>query len=290
MAALFGKAIVITGAGAGLGAAYARHAASCGAAVVTNDIDRTAADRVAAELAAAGARAISVPGDVSNWTFAARLVDACCDAFGGIDGLVNNAGVLRHGDIFAMTEADLRRMLDVNVVGTAACAAAAARRMREARAGAIVNVTSGSQAGDIALGAYGASKGAVATLTYAWALELAEFGVRVNAVSPLAQTSMSAANSAFLARQNAHRPIPLSTLPAPEASAPVVSFLLSDEARAVNGQVVRIAGRQLSLVSHPMIAAPVLDGEWTLDAVRGAFASTLAARQARLGLAQAKEG
>lgn len=287
MRALEGKAVVITGAGAGLGAAYARHAASLGAAVVVNDLAPDAAMRVAAELTAAGARAIARPGDVSSWSFAGELVDSCVDAFGALDGLVNNAGLLRPAGLLDMSESDLRRMIDVNICGLVACATRAARVMIAKGRGSIINIASGSHAGDIGLGGYAATKGAVASLTYSWAMELADSGVRVNAVSPLAQTAMAQENLAFIARRSTGRQPPAAALPDPAASAPVVSFLLSERSAAINGQIVRITGDTLSLMTHPAIAPPALKGDWTFEAVCEAFADVLSSRQRPLGLSLA---
>ncbi|WP_342363265.1 SDR family oxidoreductase [Terrarubrum flagellatum] len=284
MGALEGKAIVITGAGAGLGEAYARHAAGLGASVVVNDIDSEAASRVAASIEKASCRAVAKAGDISSWNVARELIECCVDSFGAIDGLVNNAGVLRPAEILDMSEADLRLMLDVNIGGSVACGVHAARRMKERGKGSIVNVTSGSHAGDVGLSGYGASKGAIASLTYGWALELRGSGVRVNAISPLAQTAMAQANVAFMTRQNENRAQPHVVMPHPDVSAPAVSYLLSDRSAAVNGQILRITGDALSLITHPMIAAPVLKGEWTFDAIRRAFDETLAARAQPLGL------
>lgn len=289
MKALEGKAVVITGAGSGLGAAYARHAAGQGAAVVVNDISAQAAQATVEAITASGGRAVAHAGDVSSWNYAQSLVDACIDAFGAISGIVNNAGILRIGKILDLTEADLRRMIEVNLIGTAACASHAARRMLAAgKGGSIVNVASGSQAGDIALGGYGATKGGVASLTYSWAMELRGTGVRVNALSPLAETAMAAQNKALMAEQAASREVHYATLPDPEINAPVVSFLLSDAAEKINGQVVRIAGKQLSFVTHPLIADPVLEGDWNDVAVHTAFAETLANNQQPLGLGYAR--
>lgn len=287
--ALAGKAVVITGAGGGLGAAYARHAAGLGAAVVVNDIVAEQAAAVAAGIVAAGGRAVAAPGDVADWNFAAALIERCVETFGGIDGLVNNAGVLRPARIEDITEADVRRMVETNLMGTVACGVAAAKRMLKQGRGAIVNVASGSQTGDIALSGYGATKGGVASLTYAWAMECAGRGVRVNAVSPLADTDMAKANAAFMAAQMANRDVVYGTLPAPDVSAPVIAYLLSDRSEGLNGQVVRIAGRALSLVTHPMIASPVLDGEWNFEAVAKAFETTLKGRQMPLGLTYAEK-
>ncbi len=289
MISLTGKAVVITGAGNGLGAAYARHAASLGAAVVVNDIVGPDAERVAAEITAAGGRAVALARDISRPGTGRDLVEACREAFGTITGFVNNAGILRPGKIEAMWPADLRRMFEVNLFGTAQCTQAAVAAFREqGSSGSIVNVASGSQAGDIGLGAYAATKGGIASLTYSWAMELRGTGIRVNAISPLAKTAMARANAAQLAEQSASRDVAYTTLPTPESNAPLVSYLLSDAAHGITGQIVRIAGRDLSLVTHPMIAAPVLSGDWDVDAIARAFDATLRDAQPRLGLTYAE--
>lgn len=286
---LDGKAIVITGAGSGLGAAYARHCAALGARLVVNDVDAAAAERIAAEIAAAGGMAIASAGSVALWDYAGRLIETCVTAFGRIDGLLNNAGILRHGRLTEMTEQDLRAMLEVNTIGTAACASHAIRRMLEQDGPcSIVNVASGSQAGDIALGAYGASKAAVASLTFAWALELRDTNVRVNALSPLAHTAMAETNMKYLAQQSASRDVVYTTLPPADVNAPAAAFLLSDRSIGINGQVVRIAGDELSFVTHPMIAEPVLKGQWDDDAIAAAFREILGLKQQRLGLSYAR--
>ncbi|MEO3388819.1 SDR family oxidoreductase [Mesorhizobium sp. CAU 1741] len=283
---LAGKVVVVTGAGGGLGEAYARHAASRGAAVLANDVDPAAVAETVEAIVAAGGRAAACAGDISNWSFAQTLIDACLDTFGTITGLVNNAGILRPALLQDVTESDMRRMLEINVLGTAACAQAAVGRMREiGKGGSVLNVASGSQAGDIALGGYGASKGAVASLTYSWAMELRGSGIRMNALSPLAETAMASQNAHLMSIQAAGRDVHYASLPPAQVNAPVVSYLLSDAAAAINGQVVRIAGRQLSYVTHPLIAFPVLEDEWTMEKVADAFANTLETRQQKLGLA-----
>lgn len=285
MSALSGKAVVVTGAGSGLGAAYVRHAASLGANVVVNDIDLGKAEETAATIRHAGGSAVAHAGDVSGRETAQVLVDLCTHEFGTLSGFVANAGILHHGRIMDWDERDLRRMFEVNLLGTAASASAAAKAMlAQGTGGSIVTVTSGSQAGTVALGGYGAMKAAVAALTYSWAMELAGTGVRINAISPLAETAMAAQHKAYPAIGPANRETPPDILPDPELSAPVVSYLLSDRACDIHGQVVRIAGRQLSFVSHPTIADPILEGEWTFDAVVDAFEQHLRHRQHELGL------
>lgn len=284
MKPLSGKRIVITGAGGGLGAAYASHAASLGAAVIVNDIDPQAANRTAETIVAAGGQAIAHAGDISNWDFSETLMDSCIGHFGGLDGLINNAGILRPALIADITERDVRRMVEVNLIGTIACARAAAIRMRQAGRGSIVNVASGSQAGDIGLGAYGATKAGVAAFTFSMAMELRDSGIRVNALSPLAETAMAKQNAHLMAMQSASREVRYTQLPDPGVNAPVACYLLSDEADQVHGQVVRIAGRQLSFVTHPMIAAPVIEDDWTFETVAKCFATVLKGSQQKLGL------
>lgn len=286
MRILDGKAIVITGAGAGLGQAYARHAARHGARLLLNDVAPAAAEEIAGEIRTAGGEAIAFPGDVSSRRYADELISRCVKAFGRIDGLVNNAGILRHGRATEMTEQDLRAMIDVNLIGAAACGGAAISAMLAQDApAAIVNIASGSQAGDIALGGYGATKAAVASLTYSWALELRDTKIRVNALSPLAMTAMAQSNMRHLAQQSASREVAYTTLPAADNNAPALVFLLSDRSIGINGQILRIAGEELSFVTHPLIADPVLKGGWGDEAIYAAFRETLAARQQKLGLA-----
>lgn len=286
---LEGKSVVITGAGAGLGAAYARHAARLGARVVVNDVQAEAAEATSEAIRGAGGEAVASAGSVASWDYCGALVDACLTHFGRIDGLVSNAGILRHGRLEEMREGDLRAMLEVNTLGAAACASHAVKAMLKQDApAAIVNVASGSQAGDIAIGGYGASKAAVASLTFTWAMELRDTNVRVNAVSPLAHTAMAETNMKFLAQQSASREVVYTTLPQADVNAPVIAFLLSDASAGINGQIVRIAGDELSYVTHPMIAEPVLKGRWDDESVAAAFRDTLEARQHRLGLAYAR--
>ena len=288
MTALNGKAVIITGAGGGLGQAYACHAAKLGAAVLVNDLSAEAAAKVAQDITRAGGRAIPHAADIGRWETGHELVEACIAAFGTVTGLVNNAGLLRVARLEEMTEALVTRLLQVNLIGTMACAQAAIAAFRAAGTpGSVVNVVSGSHAGDVALGAYAATKGAVASLTYSWAMELRGSGIRVNAISPLAETPMAQSNAHMLAAQSAAREVIYTRLPEPEVNAPAVSFLLSDLARDVHGQILRIAGRELSFVTHPMIARPVLEADWTFDRIADAFRDTLSDAQQKLGLTRA---
>lgn len=284
---LAGKTICVTGAAHGLGAAYARHLADHGARVICADIDADGAEAMAEKIGPA-ARAIAV--DVADWGSGDRLV-AAARAFGGrIDGLVNNAGVLTPARLEDVTEADVDRMLAINLKGAFGIGRAAILAMRaQGGAGSVVNVASGSLAGDIALSVYAATKGGVASMTYTWAMECRGSGIRVNAVSPLAETGMARANIAFLAEQSASKEVGYHTLPAAESNAPLVSWLMSDRAKAINGQIIRIAGRELALMSHPQIARPILEGDWSVETIDRAFSDHLAGRLAPLGLSRMPE-
>ncbi|MFC0527313.1 SDR family NAD(P)-dependent oxidoreductase [Phytohabitans kaempferiae] len=281
---LEGKAIVVTGGGRGVGAACAAELARLGARVVVNDVDAAAAKRVAAGIEAAGGQAVAQPGDVSSRADAAALVGRCVDEYGRIDGLFNNAALMAVGDLGEYDEQAFRDLLDVNVVGVANCAAEAIGPMYRQGSGAILNVTSGAHLGLRHMSLYAATKGAVASLTYAWAAEAAGTGVRVNALSPFARGHMTRMTDDYLIAHG-HADAPFAA-PPPESNAPVVAYLLSDRAAGVHGQVVRIDGTRLSLMAHPAIIAPILDRPaWTADDVDRAFRELLGARQAPVGIA-----
>jgi NAD(P)-dependent dehydrogenase (short-subunit alcohol dehydrogenase family) len=264
---LAGKRIVVTGGGQGLGRAYAMACAQEGAAVVVSDIEPQAVAAVTAEIEAAGGRALGHAGSVASWADAEALVGRCVDELGGLDGLVNNAGVTAVGDPWSFGEDDLRRVVDVNLLGTLFCGTHALRHMAGNGGGAILNVTSGALLGILEHSLYGATKGAVMSLTYGWAMDAAPHGVRVNALSPLARTAMSLA---WANRDEEHM-----DEPPPEAIAPVVPFLLSDRAAGISGQVVRLDHRGLSLLRAPAFGDPVPVEPRTVAAVEAAFETQL---------------
>lgn len=268
---LDGEAVIITGAGRGLGAAYAHAIAAAGAPVMINDVHSESAEAVAAEIRATGGRAVAEPGDVRDPETAQAMVDRCVAEYGFVSGLVNNAAVCKMEPFLDTKLEDLRLMLEVNVLGVFNCARAALPPMLRQGRGSIVNATSGSNAGLNGLSCYGATKGAVASFTYAWASELRNTGIRVNAISPMAATQMSG--------HNPH-------LPPPEVSAPLAVYLLSKRSQGVTGQVVRIHGRKLSLMAHPANRAPVLEHDaWTTQLIAEAFDQQLAAMQLPTGVA-----
>jgi NAD(P)-dependent dehydrogenase (short-subunit alcohol dehydrogenase family) len=271
---LNGKAVVITGSGQGIGAACARGAARQGAAVVVNDIIAAEAHETAEAIRAEGGTAVACVADVSKWEDAQRLIRACIEAFGKIDGLVNNAALIDWGRIDEFDPEAARSLVDVNVLGTMYCSAQAVIPMLAQGSGSIVNVTSGAHMGMPKLGIYGATKGAVASMIYTWAIELAGTGVRVNGLSPFATgTRMSGKRGADPMMQK------------PEANSPVLEYLLSDLASHVNGQIVRIDQEDLSLYTHPaLLLPPAVRSKWTAETVAGAFANEFKDRQVVCGV------
>lgn len=274
MSILSGRAVVVTGAGRGLGRAYARHAAGAGASVVVNDVDAAEARSVAAEITAAGGTACASDHDVVD--AADGLVDQCVATYGRLDGLVNNAGLYHEALPWEEDPARMRRVVLVNVLGALQCQAAATRVM--GRGGAIVNASSGGMFGFPQVSTYAATKGALAALTYSSALDLDERGIRVNAISPMAHTRMTA-NA--LGRSSTLDSPPLADIgdKPPSAIAPLVTFLLSDLAKGITGQFLRFDGHRVSIVTtsafadHPHTTATT----WTPESLAAAFNGPLAA-------------
>jgi len=286
--ALVGKAVVVTGSGQGIGAAYAKHAASEGAKVVVNDIDGKLAEQTAAAIRAAGGTAVARVADVTSWNDAEALVQFCVKEYGSLDGWVNNAALFYLALPDEETEARMRKSIEVNVIGVINCGLAALRQMYKQKSGSLVNVTSGAQCGMSGGGIYGASKGAVASVTYAWAIDSAVHGVRVNAISPFGSTRMIDAASDFVKAHREkdsnggnmmHFEIP------PETNAPIMTYLLSDWAAGVNGQVVRVQNTTIGLMAHPAAWHPHHTADkWTTESVRDIFDKDFSKRLLPLGV------
>lgn len=278
MGILDGKAVVVTGAGRGLGEAYALHAAQAGAKVVVNDIDREFAHRTADHIRSYGCEAVASGHDVTDPDQAAAIIDMCVDTYGRIDGLVNNAGLNYESLPWEDKPERMRELFEVNVFGLFYCGQAAIVAMRDAGVtGSIVNIASGALLGQRALAAYAASKGAVASLTYSWALDVDSLGIRVNAVCPLAHTRMVWASERSLKAA----PPELT----PGKVAPVVVFLLSDHSSGITGQLIRCNGKDLHIVGQPFLKEPVLTNEnWNTASVQQAFDEVFQAHLEPFGL------
>ncbi|MET8948249.1 3-oxoacyl-ACP reductase [Streptomyces sp. NPDC004542] len=266
---LEGLSAIVTGAGRGLGRAEALELARLGAAVVVNDHGRPGrdgsgeasagpAEQVAAEIRAAGGRAVAHTGDVADLQQARTLVRLAVEEFGRLDVLVNNAGILRDRMVFSMTEDEWDSVIRVHLKGhfnTTHLAAAHWRERSKAAGGPvygrIVNTSSEAfLAGSAGQPNYAAAKGGIVGLTTSTALALAKYGVTANAICPRARTRMTEDVFAGLAApEEGLDPL------APEHVAPLVGYLASPAAARVNGQLLVVHGGMVAVVERPRVQA-----------------------------------
>ena len=244
------KILLITGGSRGIGAATARLAAARGYDVCVNyRRNRHAADGVVNEIQAAGARALAVAADVSIEDDVRRLFDACDTSFGRLDALVNNAGILEtQMRLDAMDAERISRVLATNVVGPFICAREAVKRMSKkygGQGGAIVNVSSGAAR----LGSpgeyidYAASKGALNSMTVGLSREVAEEGIRVNAVlAGHIYTELHASGGEPNRIERVKDQVPMKRGGTADEVARAILWLLSDEASYVTGSLLDVAG------------------------------------------------
>ncbi|MBT3810589.1 MAG: glucose 1-dehydrogenase [Rhodospirillaceae bacterium] len=245
---LEGKTAIVTGSGSGFGAGIAHTLAREGAAVIVNDVNEVGGNRVAAEITNAGGRAVFVAADVTNADAVRGMVDRAVETFGGLDILVNNAGVShKRKPMLDVTEDELDRILAVNVKGLFHTGNAAIPAMRNGGGGAIINIAStGAVRPRPGLTWYNATKGAVTTLTKSMAVELADEGIRGNAVNPVAGDTPLLAT--FLGedtpenREAFRQTVPLGRLSTPEDVANAVLFLASDDAALITGVCLEVDG------------------------------------------------
>jgi NAD(P)-dependent dehydrogenase (short-subunit alcohol dehydrogenase family) len=291
-----GKVAIVTGSGQGLGLAYARALAGAGASVVVNDVDEEKADAAAEQIEAGGgeARAVGIP--VGDAKAAETLVSTALDAYGRLDVMVTNAGILRDRTLWNMSDDEFDDVIRVHLRGTFTCARAAAIHFREAGEGGrlILAGSPAGQRGNFGQTNYAAAKAGIAAMARTWAMELARAEVTVNAVIPNAVTAMTA-SVPFLAPYaemvEKGEPIPTEVRRAisfgtPEDCAGLVVFLASDQAAGISGQCIGIGGDRLSLWSHPAEVRSVFkDGGWDADAIADVFATTVGESLESFGIA-----
>ncbi|MBO9711457.1 SDR family NAD(P)-dependent oxidoreductase [Sphingomonas sp.] len=189
---LQGRVAIVTGAGGGLGRAHALYLARQGAKVVVNDLGIEAAERVAAEIAAAGGEAMAIAASVTDEAGIAAMVSEVLGQWGRIDILVNNAGILRDKSFAKMTIDDFRLVVDVHLIGAAICTKAVWETMRAQNYGRIVMTTSSSGLyGNFGQANYGAAKMALVGLMQTLGIEGEKYGIRVNCLAPTAATQMT---------------------------------------------------------------------------------------------------
>jgi 3-oxoacyl-[acyl-carrier protein] reductase len=241
---LTGRRAVVTGAGRGIGRAIAIRLAASGVGVVVNDVDAARAEAVAGSIRAQGQRAFAAAADVSDWGAVERLMATAQEALGGLEILVNNAGIIRRGTLETMSLDDWHSVIAVNLTGTFYCCRAAAPLLKAAGYGRIINVTSiAAKMGDITSApGYGPSKAGVIALTKTLARALAPWGITVNAVAPHAvETEMSGQWTSEV-RAAVLAGIPLGRLAGEEEVAEAVAYLASPLAGFITGETLDING------------------------------------------------
>lgn len=240
---LAGRSAVITGAARGIGRAIAATFSDHGARVVLADVDAEAARKAAAEMVADGREATAARCDVTSEDEVAAAVHQCVEVYGGIDVMVNNAGITRDATLRTMSAAAFREVVDVHLLGAWLGTRAAAERMREQKRGVIINMSSISgKVGLVGQTNYSAAKAGIVGLTKAAAKELARHNVRVNAIQPgLIRTPMTEAMRADIWEQKMAE-IPLGRAGEPEEIANVALFLASDLSSYLTATVLEATG------------------------------------------------
>ncbi|MCH8966880.1 MAG: 3-oxoacyl-[acyl-carrier-protein] reductase [Planctomycetes bacterium] len=244
--ALEGKKAIVTGGSLGIGAAIARELARSGADVAINYRKHDAeAKQVVADIEAMGRRGLALKADVSNFADAQRMVAQVVETFGGLDILVNNAGINRDGVIWKMTEEQWDQVIEVNLKGYFNYIRAVVGTFKEQKSGKSINITSiNGLRGKFGQTNYAAAKAGIIGLTKSLARELGRSSVNVNAVAPgLIETDMMK-DAPEKIREAALAEIVLGRLGKPEEVASVVTFLCSEAARHITGQVIQVDGGQ----------------------------------------------
>jgi 3-oxoacyl-[acyl-carrier protein] reductase len=274
----------VTGAGRGIGKGHAIHLAANGAKVVVNDLDLDEAQKVVDEIKSAGGTAVANGDSVDTREGCKAIVDQCVSEFGRIDTMVNNAGNVRDRSFLKMSEEEFDQVVKVHMYGTFRCAQEAARQMKEqGDGGSIINTVSGAHFGNFGQTNYAGSKGAIASFTYTWAFELARYGIRVNAISPMATTRMSA-GAKVDGKSSSNAPFF-----DPDLNGPFVAFLASDESNYITGQCFGTGADRVEIVEHPKYGAVMYkEGGWSVEDLLKTFKQKLGGKLEPVGLMRTK--
>ena len=247
------RSIIVTGAGGGLGRAYALALAAEGAGVLVNDIRREAADAVVSEILAAGGKAAANSDDITSMAGAASIVEAAVSAFGDVHGVVNNAGVVRDRMFASMSEDEWDLVMKVHLKGHFCITSTLVKRWRDqVKAGVkvdarIVNTSSGAGLqGSVGQSNYSAAKGGIASLTLVQAAELGRYGITANALAPAARTSMTEGPFGEVMKKPEDGRFDHY---APENVAPIVVWLCSPLSAHISGKVFEVEGGKLAIAT-----------------------------------------
>lgn len=273
---LDGKVVVVTGAGGGIGRDIALMAGANGACVVVNDIgagldgsgqDDGPAARVVAEIKAAGGEAVASLDSVADAEGAQHIVQTALDAFGRLDGVVNNAGILRDTFFHKMTEEEWDRVVQVHLYGSFHVSRAAAPVFKQQQSGSLVHMTSTSGLiGNLAQANYSAAKLGIVGLSKSIALDMQRFGVRSNCIAPFAWSRMISSIKVDSPEQDA-RVARLQQM-TPAKIAPLAVYLLSERATSVSGQIFCVRNNEILLFSQPRPVRSVQrEGGWTPEQI-----------------------
>ncbi len=249
---LNGKIAIVTGARRGMGRTHAIALSDAGAKVVVSDISQEDCQSVVEDIKERGGEAVAVKCDISKKEEVESMIKETKNAFGGIDILVNNAGIINFNDFLEITEEDWQKVIDINLKGYFLCTQAAAKEMKERGGGVVVNIGSVAM-GQMGIGfpntaPYVSSKGGVAGMTEALAIDLAPHNIRINTIAPgMIETPMidpvkedKEGTAAMINR------FPLKRIGRPEEISSVVLFLASDASSYMTGAVINVDGGWLA--------------------------------------------
>lgn len=252
MGQLDGKRAIVTGGGTGIGRGVALHLAAEGARVcVSYNSSRTGADETVRLIEAKSGQALALAANLEHPAEGVAMIEKAAQAMGGVDLLVNNAGLTINRRLFEVTEADWDRVLTIDLKSSFFCAQAAARHMQAQGGGRLIFIGSVHAHASVPLFApYAASKGGMEALVRQMAIELAPLHITVNCVAPgLIEVESYYRDFPWYKREDSAQQIPIGRVGFPSDIAPAVAFLASDQAEFITGQTLYVDGGQLALLA-----------------------------------------